>query len=130
METVSQRLKRSIVAFSIGICTCITLNVFAQGHQFQIRDWNHDVRRSHSKRIITMSYEELTDTYLLHFNVSMENVEVMLYKDGELIENETFTKVSAGYQERLTLFDEGEYTIIVTAMGETAFEEKLIIDVK
>lgn len=127
MKTSSQKLKRIIFAFCIGICTCMPLIVFAQEHQSQITDKNHDVRRSPSRRIITMSYDEQTDTYLLHFNIAMENVDIIIYKDGELTESENFTTVSVGYQERLTFPDNGEYTIVVTVMGEIVFEEEVSI---
>lgn len=43
----------------------------------------------------------------------------------EFLEN--FTTVSVGYQERLTFPDNGEYTIVVTVMGEIVFEEEVSI---
>lgn len=76
-----------------------------------------------------MSYNEQTDTYLLHFNVSMENVDILLYKEDELVENKNFTTIPIGYQEIFTLPDKGEYTIIVASMGEIVFGEELIVGV-
>ena len=129
MKTAFQKLNRIIVTFSIAICSCMPLNVLAQEQQSQIKDWNHDIRRSPSKNIISMSYDEQTDTYLLHFNVAMENVDIVLYKEGELVENENFTTIPIGYHKTFTLPDKGEYTIIVTAMGEIVFGEELIVGV-
>ncbi|MDO5129028.1 MAG: hypothetical protein Q4D64_03810 [Prevotellaceae bacterium] len=129
MKTAFQKLNRTIVTFSIAICSCMPLNVLAQEQQSQIKDWNHDIRRSPSKNIISMSYDEQTDTYLLHFNVAMENVDIVLYKEGELVENENFTTIPIGYHKTFTLPDKGEYTIIVTAMGEIVFGEELIVGV-
>lgn len=129
MKTAFQKLNRTIVTFSIAICSCMPLNVLAQEQQSQIKDWNHDIRRSPSKNIISVSYDEQTYTYLLHFNVSMENVDIVLYKDGELVESENFTTVPIGYQGIFTLPDKGEYTIIVTTMGEIVFGEELIVGV-
>lgn len=129
MKTAFQKLNRIIVTFSIAICSCMPLNVLAQEQQSQIKDWNHDIRRSPSKNIISMSYDEQTDTYLLHFNVAMENVDIVLYKEGELVESENFTTIPIGYQKTFTLPDKGEYTIIVTAMGEIVFGEELIVGV-
>lgn len=129
MKTAFQKLNRTIVTFSIAICSCMASNVLAQEQQSQIKDWNHDIRRSPSKNIISMSYDEQTDTYLLHFNVAMENVDIVLYKEGELVESENFTTIPIGYQKTFTLPDKGEYTIIVTAMGEIVFGEELIVGV-
>lgn len=129
MKTAFQKLNRTIVTFSIAICSCMPLNVLAQEQQSQIKDWNHDIRRSPSKNIISMSYDEQTDTYLLHFNVAMENVDIVLYKEGELVESENFTTIPIGYQKTFTLPDKGEYTIIVTVMGEIVFGEELIVGV-
>ena len=129
MKTAFQKLNRTIVTFSIAICSCMASNVLAQEQQSQIKDWNHDIRRSPSKNIISVSYDEQTYTCLLHFNVSMENVDIALYKDGELVESENFTTVPIGYQGIFTLPDKGEYTIIVTAMGEIVFGEELIVGV-
>lgn len=129
MKTAFQKLNRTIVTFSIAICSCMPLNVLAQEQQSQIKDWNHDIRRSPSKNIISMSYDEQTDTYLLHFNVAMENVDIVLYKEGELVESENFTTIPIGYHKTFTLPDKGEYTIIVTAMGEIVFGEELIVGV-
>lgn len=129
MKTAFQKLNRTIVTFSIAICSCMPLNVLAQEQQSQIKDWNHDIRRSPSKNIISMSYNEQTDTYLLHFNVSMENVDILLYKEDELVENKNFTTIPIGYQEIFTLPDKGEYTIIVASMGEIVFGEELIVGV-
>lgn len=129
MKTAFQKLNRTIVTFSIAICSCMASNVLAQEQQSQIKDWNHDIRRSPSKNIISMSYDEQTDTYLLHFNVAMENVDIVLYKEGELVESENFTTIPIGYHKTFTLPDKGEYTIIVTAMGEIVFGEELIVGV-
>ena len=54
---------------------------------------------------------------------------LLLFKDGELVESENFTTVPIGYQGIFTLPDKGEYTIIVTAMGEIVFGEELIVGV-
>ena len=59
----------------------------------------------------------------------MENVDIALYRDGELVESENSTTVPIGYQGIFTLPDKGEYTIIVTAMGEIVFGEELIVGV-
>lgn len=128
MKTTSLKLKQIIVTGCIGICSSMPLFGFVQQHQAEeYKPVKNDIRRSPSKNIIDMYYDEIGDTYLLYFNVAMENVDIMVYKDGEMVESENFTTVSVGYQERLTFPDNGEYTIVVTVMGEIVFEEEVSI---
>jgi hypothetical protein len=80
----------------------------------------HLPHKSPQKEKVTMSYDDINSTLTLTFLSQLSNVEISIYKDGVLINEESLDYLENGYIEDVCFSDygNGEYTVSVCCEGD------------
>lgn len=94
------------------------------------RDINHaGVRYVFSTNLIDGRYNENTRVALLIFKQDLDNVEILIYKDGSVCEQEIESSVKeSDFKEYLlSTYGKGNYTICVKVDGAVVVSEEIVL---
>lgn len=126
---MKQSLKISVLE-TLLIMSCACVHAGVKIAPPCSRDINHaGVRYVFSTNLIDGRYNENTRVALLIFKQDLDNVEILIYKDGSVCEQEIESSVKeSDFKEYLlSTYGKGNYTICVKVDGAVVVSEEIVL---